>query len=124
MNCGDTFIIEDDDGTDEHLHVILTPPSLADEVVTVSISTRRRWSETLVCLQKGEHPWITRESVVAYHFAAIRTCAAIEAAVTAGKARPKEQASPELIRKILAGLIDSDFTPPVVLAYYKGIAQI
>lgn len=123
MNRGDTFIIEDNDGTGEHLHVVLTPPSLADEVITVSISTRRRWSEPLVCLQKGEHPWISRESVVAYRYAAIRTCAAIEAAVAAGIARPKEPASAELIRKILAGLIDSDFTPPVVLAYYKGITQ-
>lgn len=124
MNCGDTFVIEDDDETDEHLHVILTAPSLADEVITASISTRKRWSEALVCLQKGEHPWITRESVVAYRFAAIRTCTAIAAAVADGKARPKEKASPELVMKMLAGLVDSDFTPPVVRGYYKGITQI
>lgn len=124
MTCGDTFVIEDDDGTKEHLHVILTAPSLADEVVTASISTRQRWSETLVCLQIGEHPWITAESVVAYRYAAIRTCAAILAAVAAGKARAREKASPELVKKMLAGLVDSDFTPPAVRAYYKAISQI
>jgi hypothetical protein len=124
VECGDTFVVDDDDESKEHLHVILTPPSLADEVITVSISTRQRWSETLVCLQTGEHPWINRESVVSYRFAAIRTCASISAAVAAGKARQKATASPLLVQKILAGLIDSDFTPPGVLAYYKAISFI
>jgi hypothetical protein len=124
MKCGDTFMIEDDDGTDEHLHVVLTEPSLAGEVVTANISTRRRWSESLVRLQVGEHPFITSESIVSYAFAAIRSYAAIEAAIKAGTARPKEKASPELVKKIIAGLIDSDFTPPGVRAYYIAISRI
>jgi len=123
MECGDTFMIDDEDGCDEHLHVLLTSPSLAGEVVTASISTRRRRSETLVCVHPGEHPFVTSESVVPYHFAAIRTCAAIEASVKKGTARPKEKASPELVRRLQAGLIDSEFTPPGVRAYYVGITQ-
>jgi hypothetical protein len=117
-------MIEDEDGEDEHLHVLLTTPSLAGEVVTASISTRRKWSETLVCVHPGEHPFIHLESVVPYHFSAIRTCAAIEAAIKSGAARPKEKASPELVRRMQAGLIDSDFTPPGVRAYFVGITQV
>ena len=124
MECGDTFMIEDEDGEDEHLHVLLTIPSLAGEVVTASISTRRSRSETLVCVHPGEHPFIHLESVVLYHFSAIRTCAAIEAAIKSGAARPKEKASPELVRRMQAGLIDSDFTPPGVRAYFVGITQV
>lgn len=124
MNCGDTFVIEDEDESKEHLHVILTEPSMADEVITVSISTRRRVSETLVCLQVGDHPWISRESVVSFHFAAIRTCASITTAIAAGKARQKQPTSPELVKRILAGLLDSDFTPPAVRAYYKGLLHL
>ncbi len=124
MKGGTTFILEDEDGSKEHLHVVLTEPSMADEVITVSISTRRRVSETLVCLQVGDHPWITKESVVAFHFAAIRTCSAIQAAIAAGKARLMPPASPELVKRILAGLVDSDFTPPAVRAYYKGLMQL
>jgi hypothetical protein len=123
MECGDTFMIDDEDGCDEHLHVLLTSPSLAGEVVTASISTRRSRSETLVCIHPGEHPFVTLESVVPYHFSAIRTCAAIEASVKNGKARPKEKASPELVSKMQAGLIDSEFTPPGVRAYFVGITQ-
>jgi len=124
MECGDTFIIEDEDEEGEHLHVLLTSPSLAGEVVTASISTRRSWSETLVCVHPGEHPFIRSESVVPYRFSAIRTCAAIEAAVRAGTARPKEKATPELVSKMQAGLIESDFTLPGVRAYFIGITEV
>ena len=124
MQCGDTFMIEDEDGEDEHLHVLLTTPSLAGEVVTVSISTRRKRSETLVCVHPDEHPFIRVESVVLFHFAAIRSCASIEAAIKSGAARSKEKASPELVRRMQAGLVDSDFTPPGVRAYFVGMTQI
>ena len=124
MECGVTFMIEDEDGEDEHLHVLLTAPSLAGEVVTASISTRRKRSETLVCIHPGEHPFIRVESVVLYHFSAIRSCAAIEAAIKSGAARAKEKASSDLVRKMQSGLIDSDFTPPGVRAYFVGITRV
>jgi len=124
MKCGDTFMIEDEDEEAEHLHVLLTTPSLAGEVVTVSISTRRKRSETLVCIHPGEHPFIRVESVALFHFSAIRSCAAIEAAIKSGTARPKEKASPELVSRMQAGLLDSNFTPPGVRAYFVGITHI
>jgi hypothetical protein len=123
MECGDTFMIEDADGENEHLHVLLTSPSLAGEVVTASISTRRTRSETLVCVHPGEHPFVRSESIVAYKFSAIRTCAAIESAVKNQTARPREKVSPELLKKIQAGLLDSDFTPPGVRAYFVAITR-
>ena len=116
-------MLEDEDGVDEHLHIVLTNPSLAGEVVTACICTRRRWTESLVCLNVGDHPFIKWESAVAYRFAAIRTCAAIDRAIANGTARLKEPATPDLVRRIAAGLIDSDFTPPGVRAYYIAITQ-
>ena len=123
LERGDTFMLEDDDGTGEHLHVILTSPTLAGEVVTVSISTRRAKSETLVCVQPGEHPFITRESICAYRFARIRTVEAIGSAIASGHARQKEKASEDLIRRLAAGLVDSDFVSPGVVAFYKGVRE-
>lgn len=124
MDCGDTFMIEDEDGEDEHLHILLTAPSLGGEVVTASISTKRKRSETLVCVHPGEHPFIRVESVVPYHFSAIRSCAAIEEAIKSGAARAKEKASPDLVRRMQSGLIDSEFTPPGVRAYFIGITRV
>jgi hypothetical protein len=121
LTLGDTFMLEDEDGIDEHLHVIITNPSSTDEVITVSISTRRANSECLVCLHPGEHPFIVRESVCPYRFAKIRTCAGIAAALADGRARAKEPASKELVTKLAAGLLDSDFAPPGVRAYYLEV---
>lgn len=114
-------MLEDEDGTDEHLHVLLTSPSLAGEVVTVSISTRRAKSETLVCLQPGEHAFITRPSVCPYRFAKIRSESSIIAAINNGTARLKDPASEALISKLVAGLMDSDFAPPGIKAFYLGV---
>jgi len=48
MNCGDAFMIDDEDDAKEHLHIILTKPTTGGEVITVPICTRHRWSEILV----------------------------------------------------------------------------
>jgi hypothetical protein len=58
MECGDSFMLDDDDETKEHLHVILSKPTAEGEVVTAAICSRHRWSETLVCLDVGDHPFI------------------------------------------------------------------
>lgn len=113
-------MLEDEDGASEHLHVILTSPSLAGEVVTVSISTHRPKSETLVCLKVGEHDFITRPSVCPYRFAKIRSVASIVAAIEEGYARKHNPASEALIAKLASGLLDSDFAPPGIRAFYFG----
>jgi mRNA-degrading endonuclease toxin of MazEF toxin-antitoxin module len=72
LNLGDTFLTGDAEDDTLHLWIILTPPS-EGEVVTVSVTTRRRKSETLVQLHPGDHPFIAHESVIAYAYARIRT---------------------------------------------------
>ena len=96
MERGDTFILEDEDGLAEHLHVLLTSPNSSGEVVTVSVSTRRPRTESLVCLQPGDHPFITRESICPYRFARIREVQSIEEALRNGWARSRERASEKL----------------------------
>jgi hypothetical protein len=56
LNCGDTFLTSDGEDEDFHLWIVITPPS-EGEVVTVSLTTRRKNSETIVVLQKGDHPY-------------------------------------------------------------------
>lgn len=119
MDCGDAFMIEDDDETKEHLHVILTKPTAQNEVVTVAICTRRRWSETILCLDVGDHPFIQHASVVAYRYAEIRNCTQIEEAVRRGIARPHERVSIQLLRRMQAALIDSDFVTHEVRAFFR-----
>jgi hypothetical protein len=119
MECGDAFMLDDDDETKEHLHVVLTKPTLRGEVVTAAICTRYRWSETLVCLDVGDHPFIRHASVVAYRHATIRKCATIEEAIARGYARSKERVSAQLLKRMQDALVDSDFVANDVRAFFR-----
>jgi hypothetical protein len=81
MQFGDAFMIADEDDAKEHLHVVLTNSSAHGEVVTVPICTRHRWSETLVCVEVGDHPLVRHPSVASYSHARIRECASIVRAI-------------------------------------------
>jgi hypothetical protein len=120
MECGDAFMIDDEDGAKEHLHIVLTNPTPEGEVVTACICTRHRRSETVVCLDVGDHPFIKHPSVVAYHFAAIRKCSEIEKAIETGRARTQQRASDTLLRRIRSGLLESDFVPNGVREFFKS----
>jgi mRNA-degrading endonuclease toxin of MazEF toxin-antitoxin module len=120
LNRGDTFLTGDEQEDTLHLWIILTPPS-EGEVVTVSVTTRRRRSETLVELHPGDHPFIVHDSVIAYSYARIRTVEEIEAAVASGAARLREPVSPEVLERVCKGLVESDFTPNGIRHFYKSI---
>jgi hypothetical protein len=121
LNCGDTFLTADED-EDWHLWVVITPPS-EGEVVTVSVTTRRNRSETLVVLQPGDHPFIRHQSVVAYSFSRVRMVEDIEAAIASGAAKQREAVSHELLIRIRGGLVDSEFTPNGVRHFYQSVMR-
>src|ERR1039458_10137898 len=120
LNLGDTFLTGDEQDDTLHLWIILTPPS-EGEVVTVSVTTKRRRSETLVQLHPGDHPFIVHDSVIAYSYARIRTVEEIEIAVASGAARLRESVSQELLKRVCDGLIESDFTPNGIRDFYKSL---
>jgi hypothetical protein len=122
LECGDTFLTGDDEDEGYHLWIVLTPPS-EGEVVTVSVTTLRKRSEKLVVLQAQDHPFIEHPSVIAYTYSRIRTVQDIEAALANGTAKRREPASRELLEKVRAGLVDSDFTPNGVRHFYNDVMK-
>jgi len=78
LSCGDTFYAGDTEDDEPHLNIVITSPE-EGEVVTVPVTTKRRYSETLVQLAIGDHPFIKWQSVVSYAYAKIRTVEEIEA---------------------------------------------
>jgi hypothetical protein len=72
LSCGDTFLVPTSLESIEHLWIVLTDPELGtNKAACVSITKRRPHSETTVILSRGDHPFITRESVVYYQDAKI-----------------------------------------------------
>ncbi|HET6843927.1 MAG TPA: hypothetical protein VFK06_19960 [Candidatus Angelobacter sp.] len=121
LSEGDTFLTADDD-EELHLWIVITSPA-EGEVVTVSVTTRRKKSESLVLLKQGDHPFIVHDSVVAYSYARIRAVDDIETAFLNGTAKRREPVSQELLARIKTGLVDSDFTPNGVRHYFKSVTE-
>jgi hypothetical protein len=122
LSCGDTFLTGDGDDEIYHLWIVITPPS-EGEVVTVSVTTALKRSNRLVVLNAGDHPFIRHESVVAYNYSKIRLVSDIQLLISTHSAKRREPVSPELLEKVRAGLVDSDFTPNGVRAYYKSVME-
>jgi len=122
LNCGDTFLTGDEADLDLHLWIVISPPG-EGEVVTVSVTTRRKRSETLVVLKPGDHPFITRESVIAYSYSRIRTVDDIETALQNGTAKKREPVAETLLKRVQAGLLDSDFTPNGVRQFFREVMR-
>ncbi len=120
LECGGTFLTGDGEEDNFHLWVIITPVN-EGEVVTVCVVTAHKKSEQLVVLNCGDHPFIQHKSVIAYRFSKIRMVSDIEELLAKGMARKREPVSPELLGRIRAGLVDSDFTPNHVRAFYREV---
>lgn len=118
LNCGDTFLTGDGNEDNFHLWIVLTPPT-DGEVVTVCLVTAHKRSERLVVLNQGDHPFVQHESVIAYRFSQIRSVGDIQELLRSGGAKVRHPVSPVLLKRIRAGLLDSDFTPNGVRAYYR-----
>ena len=122
LSCGDTFLTGDGDEDNFHLWIIITPTT-EGEVVTVCLATAIKRSERLVVLNKGDHPFIDHESVISYRYSTIRTVEDVEELLSSGLAKKREPVSPELLNRIQAGILDSDFTPNGVRAYYRDVMR-
>jgi len=120
LSCGDTFYAGDSEDDEPHLSVVITPPDQG-EVITVTITTKRQRSESLVKLNVGDHPFIKWQSVVNYAYARIRTVEEIETAIQSGNAKQREPVTEELLKRIRLGLRDSDFTPNGVRHFYNTL---
>ncbi len=120
LECGDTFLAGDSENEDFHLRIVLTPPT-EGEVVVVCVTSKRKKSETLVELHKGDHEFIEHDSVVSYAYTQIKLVDDIESAIASGAAIKKEKASEALLSRLRAGLLESDRTPNGVRAYYRSV---
>jgi hypothetical protein len=120
ITCGNTFLIEDEDGYNCHLCIVITPPDCG-EVVIVSVTTERARSETLVRLNEEDHPFLEHASVISYAYSRVTTVEEIETGVKNGTAMPRADASPKLLRRAQAGLIESDRTPNWVKLRFREI---
>jgi hypothetical protein len=87
---------------DDHLYVVISDPQ-QPRVVLVSLTTKRRFTDTACELTVGDHPFVQHDSCVAYEYAEIVEVAAIEAKIATGDIRLREEFGKEMILRIWEG---------------------
>ena len=118
---GTALLLFEDPDTPAHLHLVLTEANAAGEVILVSITTRRAKSETLVCLDAGDHEFIRHPSVIAYAYSKIVKVQELAALEAQGEVVRKQPASPALLSRARSGMRDTDRAPREVQALFRQL---
>ena len=87
---------------DDHLYVVVSGLS-APEVVILSITTQRRFSDTSCLLQPSDHPFISRPSCIAYLFAELIAVSELESKLQHGDLTLRETCDSKMLEKIWDG---------------------
>jgi hypothetical protein len=93
--------------------------------VCVNVSSRKPHSDTTVILQRGDHSFVTHESVINYQDAREMPINLVEQALTARTSQfvcvPHDPCSPELLGRIRDGLVKSKPTPKGIKTKCKAL---
>lgn len=120
---GDTFFFGDENDAYAHLHVIITEPTTSGDVITVSVTTRRKKSDAIVPLEVGDHPYIRWPSVIAFAYAKVMNIAKINELIEQRDAKQREPMDEKILRRARNALTESEQTPYEVLEFYRHLAK-
>lgn len=106
----------------KHLHIVVTDPSASGDVLivcVVSIPPTNIYDPSCTFFP-GEHPFIVKDSYVAFRFSRVVQASLLEAEVIAGNYIAKPDLDEKRFADVVAGLVDSPFTIPKILKFYQA----
>ncbi|MCE0483108.1 MAG: hypothetical protein LV479_02595 [Methylacidiphilales bacterium] len=123
-NLGNSWMLPKPGQETEHLWVLITRPDPASrEAIMVNVTTQRPHSDNTTVLNRGDHPFIQRPSVVLYADARMVDTRLLDQAVASGSFRAHTPFSGPVLERIQAGLQTSPFTPKKIKdSYAKAVA--
>ena len=119
---GTTLLIPSGPEEKSHLYFVLTDKCVEENHLLVSISTvpQRGFYDPTCVLEPGDHPFVLHQSFVFYRSPQVYSASKIARFVKLKYFQVKEDASPELIQKICAGIPASNFTPKFHQRYFEA----
>lgn len=66
MKAGDTFHVRSPSSTKSHLYIVVTGVDAKGNLVIANVTTQDQGKDQSCVLNVGDHPFLTRESVVNY----------------------------------------------------------
>jgi hypothetical protein len=106
LAAGDTFI-----GFGAHLYIIAEGPDEAGEMICVNFTDATTAADSTTLCRVGEHPYLQKESVLNYEQAKRFPAARIEELIKSGDLKKHKQCSDDLLKRIRAGFVASQFAP-------------
>jgi hypothetical protein len=118
-NLGDSWMLPKPGQETEHLWVLITRPDpVTREGIMVNVTTQRPHSDTSTILNRGDHPFIQRPSVVLYADARSVDTRLLDQAIVSGAFRAHTAFSGPVLGRIQAGVQTSPFTPRKIKESY------
>lgn len=105
---GDTFRLHNND-IDNHLHIIISDPSLNTNLVTANFTSWRIDKDQSCIIEVGEHSFIRNRSCVDYRRENLISLVDYERFLKSGDLVSHEPVSTELLKRILCGAEISPF---------------
>lgn len=115
-----------DDPDRKHLFILLTDPVVGGsgekESLLVGVSSVRQgaFHDPTCILYPGDHPFIRRDSFIAYGRARIELSQKLINGVQAGVLAPRETLDGAVFARVCQGLLDSRHTAPKIRAFYSA----
>lgn len=129
LSYGDTFLMPNSPEAASHLWIVLTEPEgMTYRAVCVSITTRKPHSETTIILRPGDHPLITRASVVLYalarwfHLSEVQQL--IDMETTQFICQQHASCSDALLKRVQQGLLSSKMTPNGIKEHCRRVWNV
>lgn len=105
-----------------HLHIVVTDPTASGDVLivcVVSIPPTNIYDPSCTFFP-GEHPFIVKDSYIAFRFSQVVQASLLEAKVAAGEYVAKAELDEKRFAELVEGLVDSPYTTPKILKFYKS----
>jgi hypothetical protein len=103
-----------------HLWIVLTEPQAPDfQCVIVNLTRQQPRSDNTVVLRPGDHPYITKDSVIRYGDTLIVDARDLDGFLKKHMAKGHDRCPADLLKRILDGAIASPFTPKKIADFCK-----
>ena len=112
MRRGWTLLIPSGPGDKRHLFVVINDPGEDEEVVLASLSSVHARSDTACPVRPGDHPFVHHESCIEYRYCRTDSVAHLNTLLKSGYITRHEDASDELVQRIVDGAWASEHTRP------------
>ena len=110
MRAGDCFLIGGH-GLTPHLWLVLTDPSGDPaQVLIASCTSRRPWSDETILLDRGDHPFIRHETVLAYTEIRIVESRVIEFQLARGRITREARMRDAVLERVVDAVLTSSNT--------------